>query len=552
MVQFTDFYPVSMWSGRLILPPQGDRLTDGSVFFEIHNTPKNYLYLQNRVLRLCWKHPDRLFQNEITDIRIPDCLKTDDNLNILPERLDGWKSVQPLETLAGSRKQDDVHVLLSDCEVVKETEIEYLVTKSEPIQVSSHQYTLAQVTGASQNSNTCLIQLYSQSEANFSGPVVQAVFSVPINKSIGADVKKLEEHEFNKEGYYLYGCFNAEDVFEVKAVAPRALLKVSAFTEIESKTLSQFINHENWAAKDTGTYNKYFARGKTKTSEYPKEGSGIVLHLFAWRAQTLQELPQKGGIVPGHFSFGKYSVAKCQITGEDIFDITYLQVYCQNKEGIIAGSMKWHCYMGGLKRGWLFKAPVSDCLIPLPELCENRQLSSLFSESFWKAMARVRSGNGTGCTPVDMAVSCVQDSSAALHRFILSAKLMLRESTKQTENLYPLLKRMENFLLPLRISPKRWRKLNTEMQFSPLLPEKFWKLFDALRSGNTILPRSGHDGFAKLFYNTGKPLFFIRTNIIASLKNIVPLRPTSLKNRITKAEEIFYKHQIAGVTHESL
>ncbi|HBK99130.1 MAG TPA: abortive infection protein, partial [Microcoleaceae bacterium UBA10368] len=110
------YQPIALWQGRLILPTDDQRKPYGSVFLQVINTPKKYRELigKTAILNLSTNRKNQFFVHAVTqDIKFTKQTENSKKSGkIHPDRLKGWRNVGPLETLAGSRLEDSVTVML--------------------------------------------------------------------------------------------------------------------------------------------------------------------------------------------------------------------------------------------------------------------------------------------------------------------------------------------------------------------------------------------------------------------------------------------------------
>ncbi|MBD0313045.1 MAG: abortive infection protein, partial [Microcoleus sp. T3-bin5] len=110
------YKPIALWHGRLILPSNEQRQPYGTVFFEVINAPKKYQNFIGKTAFLKWStnREVQFFVHAVTqDLNFTKQAKdSKESGNIHPDRLNGWRNVGPLETLAGTRLEDSVTVML--------------------------------------------------------------------------------------------------------------------------------------------------------------------------------------------------------------------------------------------------------------------------------------------------------------------------------------------------------------------------------------------------------------------------------------------------------
>ena len=565
------YRPISEWTGLLILPQVDGRNENGGVFILLSNTPDEYCELKGKRIPLVWE-PDvthgNWYKNETVDINFnEDTLKSINEKNIHPSRLDGWKNVSPLESLAGSREQDDVTVMVKNAEVRNGKNGHHLITEAEPVQISGTHYglvTFRENTGP----HEYRILHYNSETGTFDGAEEFVICSdIPMRNEPQipqSSLKNIEKSELNNWGWYIYGEFNQEDKFVISAIKPRFLFQVNYTSRHKGiRATKHYIKDENWKNSQKGAVEKILLDAWKQNSEFQvdpyhmiKEGNSYLLfHLFGWIGGEKGDSP--GSLVPGHSSPGIATVIRDPFTGELQWDIEYKQVYCHNPEGIIAGSVKWHCYMGSLNRGWMYCVPVSDSIMLHPALSKYYEFDGFtfsplkeIESGLYRIMARMRSGCGTGLSPVNMATSCSQDTAMTFDSVfrLISREYFNRASIKhwikgnptheQTIHLHQLMAlfiKWENYFKPLFIAPRRWRAFHRNKTYKKILPGFISRFFDALMTSRSIFPRSLHDGVGKIVLDSGGAVWLLRSNLIGGeIDGIEPLNPTIFKRKSRK------------------
>jgi predicted Abi (CAAX) family protease len=110
------YRPMDTWPGRLVLPQRAQRRADRGVWFEVYHAPDEHQTLIGQRVWLRWSTLPQV-QARVWSVT-KDVLFSDRALAsieaglVLPERLNGWLTVGPLESLAGARPVDDVVVAL--------------------------------------------------------------------------------------------------------------------------------------------------------------------------------------------------------------------------------------------------------------------------------------------------------------------------------------------------------------------------------------------------------------------------------------------------------
>ena len=181
----TEYLDVAATTGRLILPKDeaGERRADGGVYFEVHNTADPRLVGKTVWLRF---NPESRAGKWSQDVKVDvhftaESQKSVAKGDILPTRLDGKKSVSALESLAGSRPEDDMLVLLKnirpeniksdDSGAAAGVKTEFIVeVGSEPVQISGDKMALVQFKQTDVSDPThATVSHYNPSNKDFSG-----------------------------------------------------------------------------------------------------------------------------------------------------------------------------------------------------------------------------------------------------------------------------------------------------------------------------------------------------------------------------------------------
>ncbi|WP_146131611.1 hypothetical protein [Merismopedia glauca] len=145
-----NYQPVELWNGRLILPTLSQVGKNKFVFFEVENAPQKYLNLVGQTVKLEWVNSQNIkgYFNTVTrDVEFTKATVDSQNAgNLHPERLNRRHQVNPLQSLAGARPNDDVFVKLEEPINVSENGKTYtLKIDREPIQVTGKQYALVTI-----------------------------------------------------------------------------------------------------------------------------------------------------------------------------------------------------------------------------------------------------------------------------------------------------------------------------------------------------------------------------------------------------------------------
>ncbi len=557
-------------------------------WFEIYQAPSDQQDLVGKQVRLGWQRSpllERYLKLVTTDIKFTAAaLKSEQQGNLIPVRLNGRSQVGPLQALAGARPNDDVFVSFNKAQVTK-AESTTIQVKQMPLMVTGRYVGLVKILGearakskadfpvACPGSPPCPSELlrvkhYNSKTSKFDG--VEEVIRIPQQPLVSggrfiSTPRQLADSTEGQAGWSIYGAQGQDGLFTVQALQPRALFQLKP-TEIVSglESGSSYIAHDNW--KDTpdrqGTAQRVLVEPRSDSPDVSltawKEGErGLGIHLFGGIGGKKGESVQ-GGTVTGHFAYFFPQVVRDPFTQELKWDISYYQVYAQNPQGILSGSQSWANYLGNLQRGWLNSRPTSNVIIKL-DVLQDYNFGGIFLSPLTELqrqleimMARYRTGDSTGNSSVTPAASCVQDSNQALYITIETLKNQIQTNTvlaswfknhpdapetQRFQRLVQLGERLEQVLIPRGVIRPDWQK-NAEILagVAGREPSTFTDqdtLANALLSWQTILPRVAHDTLSTIFLEQGASLWFLRTNQVGgSMPEILPLAPTNLLGEV--------------------
>jgi predicted Abi (CAAX) family protease len=563
------YQPVGTWTGRLILPTPPQRRLDGAVLFEVQNAEPAYSELVGQVVWLQWSVEPLVQQFVETVTR--DVELTQPALislkagNIHPERLNHWKRVGPLESLAGARPQDNVIVSLPEpveYRASSPTDQPTLIIQDSPVQITGRQVALVKIIRPeTRGSERFLIRHYNLQSQEFDGPweIIQIPQVSPDFKGIlKSSINFIEQSALNEAGWYVYGERGVEGIFITQAIEPRAIVQLQPDeVRIGLPAAKAYLHHQNWkhTTAKKGTARTVLLTPTASLAEqalvYWKEGDqALVIHTFGGIGGNQAE-PTLFGVVTGHFAYGVARVVRDRFTKELRFEIEYQQVYAHNVDGIVAGATKWCCYMGNLQRGWLGSRPVCDIVVKLDAITQDYQFDEIrlsplkeFCRHLAIMTARYRIGDGTGAAVVTPATSCVQDSHQALYITIQQVEATIAShpqiqdwlnrhpdhpQTQRFQQLVQLSRALEERLVPVGICRSDWQKNALNLKGTPS-HDPNWKIFlKALTTWRTILPRRAHDEISEVLLRHGAQLWVIRTNQVGGFNpNIEPLAPTAI------------------------
>ncbi|MEG3897850.1 MULTISPECIES: abortive infection protein [unclassified Microcoleus] len=568
------YKPIALWHGRLILPSNEQRQPYGSVFFEVINAPKKYQNFLGKTAFLKWStnREVQFFVHAVSqDINFTkQTKKSQKSGNIHPDRLNGWGNVGPLETLAGSRLEDSVTVMLRRPVIAinySSSDRHELTIDREPVQIIGRLCALVSILQRKEpDSDKFVVRHFNKTSQKFDGAaeIIRIPQVQPDKNRIARSTNHLiEQSPLNPGGWYIYGERDEDNIFVVQAIEPRKIAQlIPDETHFGLKKSLAYLSRQNWenTPAQKGQAKRVLltpndATENASISPWQEGDIGIVIHSFGGIGGKKGESAPLG-IVTGHFAFGVAKVVRDRFTSELRFDIEYKQVYAHNPDGIVAGSSKWQSYMGDLQRGWLGDRPVCDIICKLDCVCcdydfDGITLSPLteLNQQLDIMMARYRTGDGTGATLVTPATSCVQDSSQAIYATIkkitsevesnpqIQDWLKTNPGDAQTQRFHQLValgESLEKVLMPLGIVRPDWRKNARLAGIDSELKKTFFagilNLIKAAISYRTMLPRRTQDEIAKIFLKQGAFLWIIRTNQVGGFDpDIEPIAPTGFK-----------------------
>ena len=234
------------------------------------------------------------------------------------------------------------------------------------------------------------------------------------------------------------------------------------------------------------------------------------------------------------------------------FDLVYYQVYGNNVDGIISGSLTWAAYMGSLWQGWLGTRPVSDILVKYQPITtdydfDGIKLSPLneFIEELREITARYRVGDGTGASLITPTASCVQDSNQALYATISDIRkfvesnptinqwLQKHPEDKQTQyfnELTTLGNILEKQLIPLGVVRRDWQQNIQDLFGTNNKNDNIMTTaIKMLKSWRTVFPKRAQDETTKIFLKQNAMAWVLRTNQVGGFDDsIAPVAPTTL------------------------
>ena len=570
---------IAPWMGRLILPTKDHRQTTHDVLFEVHHAPDDFQNLVGKIvtLRLSSELETRSYVKAVTkDVRFsPQAEASVKEGRIHPTRLNHWRMVNPLESLAGSHPVDDVMVMLPRSVTVRSQEEQIdaeqkataanpslpslpslqskslashvLYIRREPVQITGLYYGLVKFAESVNESKSKLLKPsddllkvvhFNLASGQFDGPEeIVKVPQVPVNNNNThpSTVKGIESSALNATGWYIYGTQDESGCFVVQAIAPRTLLQAEPDrTVTEKKAAKRYFRKEAWQhLKDKkGTISSVLLSPGSQIQQTPwAEGQrALLIHVYGGVGGNKAEPAAKAPLYFGHFAYGTAEVVREPLTGELRFEIIYHQIYTHNAEGLISGSLHWSRYMGDRTFGFLGLRPVVDTLIKLDEFTDDYRGEGWLRSPLDRVMyeleimaARYRIGDGTGATFVGPANNCVQDANQALYAALRKISRSIRTDSdieqwkqqhpEQAQRLEQLEQLTEDFkhLLLPWGTARADWKNGDDALGSTLEDNPIQSIVRGLITWRTLLPRLTSDEVTEVFLTQGGSAWMLQT-----------------------------------------
>jgi predicted Abi (CAAX) family protease len=565
------YCPIALWMGRLILPPSAQRQSINGVWFEVYHANADYADLVGQVVQLGWQDDPKVaayVQTVTRDVHFSaDAEYSLRQGKIVPERLNRWRLVDPLESLAGARRTDDMIVMLNGSVVVQaSTPVDgentpRLLIAQDPAQITGRFYAIVQFlapvngTGNGQiEGRLYRVRHFNKATRQFDGleDIVWLPQVIPNeNGLLPSSSKDIEQSPCNVNGWYIYGAKNHTGRFVVQAIAPRHLFSLQSDRDIVGrKPTIDYLKKESWSVNGVkGTINSVMLQTKATQAEVFQEGDRLLLnHVYGGIGGKMREPAAQGPVYFGHFAYGLAEVVREPLTDELRLEIQYFQVYTHNGDGLIACRHHWSHYMGDRQYGWLNLRPVRDIVIKLNGLtCDyviDGVKKSFLDELIHQLqimMARYRIGDGTGSTYVGPANNCAQDSNQALYAALQQMQKVAQNKCQmqawmqtnparanELKQLTQLGRALRRDLLPFGSARADWKEHEAVLG-SSLEDDPLQQLLMGLASWRTMLPRVASDCLMRSFIHQGATLLVLRTNQVGGTNpDIEPIAPFSL------------------------
>lgn len=586
------YLPIAPWMGRLILPKLAERSQVQGALFEVYHADAQHQHLVGKIVNLRWSREPKI-QKLVTAVKQDIHFSAEASYTskygglVHPDRLNHWLQVDPLESLAGARPEDDIVVMLNDPVEVEGIEGEILSSSSasvpspssspspssislyissQPVQITGRFYALVRfIQPIAGKSDEFRVVHFNPTSRQFDG--VEAIVALPqvvLADAYGSQpstTRDLEKSPLNEMGWYIYGTQDTKGQFVVQSLAPRSLLRLQPDEVIFGKRAAyQYIRKRAWAnaIAQKGKISSVLCIGRSNGSsaaiqaaieEWQEGDHALLVHVYGGIGGNKREPSAATPIFFGHFAFGLATVIREPLSDELRFDLRYHQVYTHNTDGLIAGTLHWSRYLGDRQFGWVGNRPLCDILIKHPAFTGDYETNGVHRTPLQLMMlqlqvmtSRYRTGDGTGGTYVGPANNCAQDSNQALFASLQQIEREIRansegwqrwaehhpDQAQRFQQLLELGKDLKQELQAFGSLRADWERNEFNLG-STLEDHPFHNLMMGLGSWRTMLPRFASDTVVKIFLNHGASVWVLRTNQIGGYDpDIEPIVPITL------------------------
>lgn len=565
-VDLTWYRPIGQWMGRLILPTPEQRSSSWGALLEVHHGDAGYEHWVGQIVKLGWANVPSVKNSLCAGTRdvhfSADAEYTSEYGGLIhPERLNHWRQVGPLESLAGSHPTDDLIVMLEG-EVIVDTDSASPMLRicNQPVQITGRYYGLVQFLEAIEGTDRFRVVHFNPASRQFDG-AVEIVRLPPViadqNGCSPSTTRDIERLPLNEMGWYIYGAKDRSGVFVVQAHAPRSLLRLQPDQVIFGrKHAYRYIRKQAWAdvKAQKGKISSVLLSpleqaNQAAIDEWQEGDRALVLHTYGGIGGQKKEPAAATPIFFGHFAYGLATVVREPLAAELRFEIQYYQVYTHNTDGLVAGTLHWSRYMGDRQFGWAGVRPVCDILVKLDAFTGDFNLRAgkvsalnLMLRHLQVMTARYRIGDGTGGTYVGPSNNCSQDSNQALFASLNSLERLIEsqetsiqdwlslhpDQANKYQQLVDLINALQRELQPLGTPRADWEKneynLGCTLEDAPLR-----NLYSGLLSWRSLLPRLASDRVVRVFLKYNASVWVLRTNQIGGNNpDIEPIAPITL------------------------
>lgn len=542
------YRPAAEWLGRLILPRPEERAAVMGALLEVHLADAQHQHLVGAVVRLRW------YDDPPTNARYwglarqvlfdREGLALAQKGVVVPERVDHWPLVNPLESLAGILPNDDMIVRLPGPVAVDERPGDggapILRVPSDPVQTTGRFYALVRFLGPA-GGDCFRVAHYSRDTRAFDGPeelvrlpeVAADVYGIRYAVSDG-----IERSPANADGWYIYGALDAGGAFVVQAYAPRGLFRLQPQTLVRGREAGRrYLRPRAWQdTDDKGSFTSGLivpdgVDPADALASWREGQQALVIHTYGLIGGPGGEPFARAPLNWGHFSYGVATVVREPLADELMLDVVYHQVYVASPDGIVSGTQHWSRYCGDRQFGFLGVRPIQDILVRLDCFTEpfelpigRRSALDVTAAQLEAMMARYRIADGRGGTSVSSSHNCAQDSNQALYAAIKSIDRVVRKRADiqewrtrnpaedaRVQRLVALGEDLRRAMLPLGAARADWEH-GAAIIGSSLAEHPVRNLGMTLRTWRTVLPSVAARAIAGVFLRHGAQAWVLRTN----------------------------------------
>ncbi|MCB0194362.1 MAG: hypothetical protein KDJ65_20595 [Anaerolineae bacterium] len=548
------YRPLATWMGRLLLPKPEERDKVKGAWLELHHAGAEYQHLVGQVVYLRWHNLAEVMSrvwSAARDVYLSEEAKQSLAEGLVhPTRLDHWRLVTSLESLAGARPHNDVIVMLREpVEVVESPEQDEpasLYISREPIQITGRYYALVKFIAPVQSGGDLFrVVHFNRASRRFDGPeeTVHLPETIIDTEALYRSTSHgIEQDPLNETGWYIAGAKNPAGTFVAQALAPRALLNLQPDQIITGrKAAVNFIKKQAWheTTERKGQINTVLltTEGDEKAAlDSWREGDqALLVNTYGGIGNGREPYPYPGGYYFGHFSYGRARVIREPLADALIFDLEYFQVFSSNGDGLVPGILHWTRYVGDRQFGFLGYRPVCDILLKLdcftvPYAFAHRSISALERMSVFLefVLHLYRIGGGSGGVYFGVANNCTQDSNQALYAAVKDLDVAFKdhplvqdmlnrhpEEAERFDRLLTLGHDLRKTLLPTGTVRADWR-YNFQL-FEVSLNENGWmNILRALMTWRAMTPHWASTAVTTVFLAHGATAWVLRSNQVGN------------------------------------
>jgi predicted Abi (CAAX) family protease len=554
------------WIGRLILPESAQRATTGpsEVDFEVFAAPHSGAAVVGQTLRLVWEQPQ--LEPLRLDVHFSDEARSSERQGgVHPRRLDGWRQVTALESLAGARPHDDVLVRLPEPVRLEPPSgpgrSGRLVVRAEPIQTTGLALALLRFMAPDPSGELWWAEVFDPRRRRFGPRRLRLRLPDTVANAEGirpASALGLARVPLNRDGWYVSGVPDGEGAFLVQALTPRALLRFAPQQVICGRQAWPYLKRQVWSQPQQGKVSMVLLSGRPQAlhdlhnlqAEWRVGERFLLVHVFGGIGGEQREQALRGGICFGHFAYGMAWLRQEPLADEPTLELQYRQVYAHNPDGVVAGAQDHWRYLADRQWGWLGTRPIADILVRFPPFTGSYRVGDeelspldLFERELSVMMARYRLGDGSGAAFVGVANNCAQDSNQALFNALRRLQRQVRdrdpavldrwraaypEQAARLQALLRLERDLRRALLPFARLRNDWRRERMVLGLS-LGEDPVADVLRGLGSWRTALPRQASETVLRVFLRHGASLLVLRADQPGGENpRIAPVAPLTL------------------------